>query len=103
MNMRLKALKRHVFFCTSDHCNNQQVEDVMEAFKEQFVEHGIHKEVKINKTNCIGLCGNGPFALVYPEGVWYYNLTVEDVPEIVEEHFVNGEIVEDKMIFKLGQ
>ena len=102
MNMRMKALKRHIFFCCSEHCNNQEAEEVIEAFKEQLVEHGIHKEVKMNKSSCLGLCGNGVFALVYPEGIWYYNLTVDDVPRIVQEHFIDGEVVEELMMMKLS-
>ena len=102
MNMRMKALKRHVFFCSSEHCNNQETEPVMEAFKEQLAEHDLLKEVKINKCSCLGLCGNGAFMLVYPEGVWYYDLTPEDVPQIVEEHFVGGEFVSEKKMMRLG-
>ncbi|WP_052339285.1 (2Fe-2S) ferredoxin domain-containing protein [Gorillibacterium massiliense] len=101
MNMRLKTLKRHLFFCCSTHCNNQDAEGVMEAFKEELVKHGLHKEVKLNKTSCLGLCGNGVFVLVYPEGVWYYALTPEDVPQIVQEHFIDGDIVEEKVMMKL--
>lgn len=102
MNMRLKLLKKHVFFCTSEHCNSQQVEDIMEAFKAELVEQGIHKEVKLNKSSCIGVCGNGPFAMVYPDGVWYYNLTVEDVPRIVREHLVDGEPVEELVMLRVS-
>jgi (2Fe-2S) ferredoxin len=31
---------------------------------------------------------------VYPENVWYAAVRVEDVPEIVESHLVNGVPVE---------
>jgi (2Fe-2S) ferredoxin len=102
MNMRLKALKRHLFFCHSEHCENQEVEDLMEAFKEQLVEAGINKQVMMNKTSCLGICGNGPFALVYPDGIWYYNLTVEDVPKITMEHLVNNEPVEELIMLKIS-
>lgn len=101
MNMRLKAVKRHVFFCHSEHCENQEVEELMDAFKERLVEAGIHKQVMLSKTGCLGICGNGPFALVYPDGIWYYNLTVEDVPKITLEHLVNNEPVEERIMLKL--
>lgn len=101
MNPRLKALKKHIFYCGSEHCNGQEAEQVMDAFKEQFVEQGIYKEVKVNKTSCLGMCGNGPFILVYPEGVWYYNVTVEDVPRIVQEHFIENHPVEELVLMTL--
>ena len=35
---------------------------------------------------------NGPEMMVYPEGVHYTNLTVDDIPFLVEEHFLKGRI-----------
>jgi (2Fe-2S) ferredoxin len=102
MNMRLKAMKKHLFFCSSEHCENQEVEELMAAFKEQLVEAGIHKTVIMNKTSCLGICGNGPFALVYPDGVWYYNLTPDDVPRITTEHLVGGQPVEELIMLKVS-
>jgi len=32
--------------------------------------------------------------MVYPDGVWYAQVRPSDVPEIVEEHIVNGRPVE---------
>ena len=32
--------------------------------------------------------------IIYPEGVFYSNVTVEDIPEIVEEHLLKGRIVQ---------
>ena len=36
---------------------------------------------------------------VYPENVWYAHVRVEDVPEIVESHLVNGVPVE-RLLFR---
>lgn len=101
MNMRLKVLKDHLLFCCSEHCNNQNVEDVIQAFKEQLVAQGIHKSVKINKSSCLGLCGNGPFVIIYPDGIWYYNVTPEDAGRIVQEHLIDGEPVEELILLKM--
>ncbi|MBS7324044.1 MAG: 4Fe-4S binding protein, partial [Angelakisella sp.] len=39
------------------------------------------------------LCALGPVVIVYPEGCFYSHVTVEDIPEIVEEHILKGRIV----------
>jgi (2Fe-2S) ferredoxin len=39
--------------------------------------------------------------VVYPEGVWYGGVRVEDVAEIVESHLVNGVPVERLRLRKL--
>ena len=47
-------------------------------------------------TDCgsVGFCSIGTAVLVYPEGVWYAQVTADDVPEIIEEHLIKGNIVE---------
>jgi NADP-reducing hydrogenase subunit HndC len=56
-------------------------------------EQGLDKEVRVIKTGCFGLCALGPIMVVYPEGVFYSMVKVEDVGEIVSEHILKGRIV----------
>ena len=35
----------------------------------------------------------GPIVIVYTDGVWYKEVTVDDVTEIVEEHLETGRVV----------
>ena len=50
------------------------------------VEAGISDEIQVVLTGCFGLCALGPIMIVYPEGSFYSQVQVDDVPEIVEEH-----------------
>lgn len=50
-------------------------------------------EVKVVRTGCFGLCAIGPIMIVYPEGSFYSQVKVTDVPEIVEEHLLKGRLV----------
>ena len=50
--------------------------------------------VAMTATGCLGFCRAGPLMVVYPEGVWYSNVQVADVPELVREHFRNHRPVE---------
>ncbi len=49
-------------------------------------------EVQVLETSRIGGCSNGPEMMVYPEGVHYCGLTSDDIPYLVEEHFLKGRI-----------
>jgi len=49
-------------------------------------------EVQVLETSRIGGCANGPEMMVYPEGVHYTGLTTNDIPYLVEEHFLKGRI-----------
>jgi (2Fe-2S) ferredoxin len=39
--------------------------------------------------------------MVYPDGVWYAQVRASDVAEIVEEHLVNGRVVERLALLKI--
>ncbi len=65
-----------------------------EAARTELEKHDLAGEVGVVETGCLGPCVQGPVALVYPDGVFYQNVHVEDVPEIVEEHLLKGRVVE---------
>ena len=51
-------------------------------------------KVRINSAGCLDRCEQGPVLVVYPEAVWYTYVDRDDIDEIVEEHLVNGRVVE---------
>ena len=51
-------------------------------------------KVRINKAGCLDRCELGPVIVVYPEEVWYTYVDKEDIDEIIDEHLVNGRVVE---------
>lgn len=51
-------------------------------------------KVRINMAGCLERCEEGPCLVVYPEAVWYTYVDEDDVDEIIDEHIVNGRVVE---------
>jgi (2Fe-2S) ferredoxin len=51
-------------------------------------------QVRVNKAGCLGRCDAGPVMVIYPEETWYTFVDQEDIDEIVEQHLVQGHIVE---------
>ncbi len=92
----------HVFFCTnlradgSDCCQRFDALGVRDYAKQRSKQLGIagRNGVRINTAGCLDRCQEGPVLVVYPEGVWYTYVDESDVDEIIEEHLVNGRIVE---------
>lgn len=50
------------------------------------------------KVHCLRVCAEGPIMVIYPDGVWYRNVTIAAVDRIIEEHFIRGQIVEDYLL-----
>lgn len=75
---------------------------IMETAMEEIAKRGL-KDVSVETTGCIGMCQNEPLMDIVRPGeprVTYGNLKPEDVPRIIADHLVNGNIVEDKVIGK---
>ncbi|OPY71086.1 MAG: NADP-reducing hydrogenase subunit HndC [Syntrophorhabdaceae bacterium PtaU1.Bin034] len=54
---------------------------------------GLAGEVAVLETGSLGVTGQGVVLVVYPEGLYYANVTKEDVAELVEEHLLKGRLV----------
>lgn len=85
--------RSHVLVCGGTGCTSANSPAIIEALEAQIAEKGLADEVKVVQTGCHGLCALGPIMIVYPEGCFYSEVKVEDVPEIVEEHLLKGRIV----------
>ncbi len=86
--------RSHVLICGGTGCTSSGSVKIMEAMNNEITAMGLSEEVKVVGTGCFGLCALGPIMIVYPEGTFYSNVKVEDVHEIVEEHFLKGRPVE---------
>ncbi len=93
--------KYHVFICSSSRINGQQKgfcfsKDsvaVIQRFMEEIESRELGGDIMVTNTGCMGICSNGPIVVIYPDGVWYKEVTLDDVEEIVEEHLENGRVV----------
>ena len=85
--------RTHILVCGGTGCSSSHSQELIDAFHSLLQERGLAGEVQVIKTGCFGLCALGPVVIVYPEGCFYSHVTVEDIPEIVEEHILKGRIV----------
>jgi (2Fe-2S) ferredoxin len=95
---------KHVFVCTNDKeapkkcCGSERGMALVEAFKEGLKNRDLSVEIRAQRAGCLDTCGKGPSVVVYPEGVFYGHVSLEDVEEIIEKHLVNNEVVERLVI-----
>ena len=89
----------HALICGGTGCTSSGSTEIQEALHREIAAQGLEDEIKVVQTGCFGLCALGPIMIIYPEGVFYSKVTADDVPEIVEEHFLKGRPVE-RLIYK---
>lgn len=94
--------RKHVFICTNRRpdghpkgsCAQKGSEELRGRFKQALANRGLAKEIRANAAGCLDTCEHGCSVVVYPEGVWYGRVQLDDVDEIIEEHLVNGRPVQ---------
>ncbi|MBO5462608.1 MAG: NADH-quinone oxidoreductase subunit NuoF [Clostridia bacterium] len=91
--------RSHVLVCGGTGCTSNHSGELIEALEKNIKEKGLEEEIKVVKTGCFGLCALGPIMIVYPEGCFYSEVNVDDIPEIVEEHLLKGRIVK-RLLYK---
>ena len=83
----------HVLVCGGSGCSSSNSFLMAEKLKKEIERHNLTDKVQVVITGCHGLCAMGPTMLVYPDGVFYTRVKMEDIPEIVSEHLLNGHAV----------
>ncbi|MBR3753913.1 MAG: NADH-quinone oxidoreductase subunit NuoF [Clostridia bacterium] len=85
--------RSHVLVCGGTGCTSSHSAEIIEKLESELAAKGLQDEIKVIKTGCFGLCALGPIMIVYPEGSFYSEVTIDDIPEIVEEHLLKGRMV----------
>ena len=80
-----------VLVCHASGCSSNCSHEIEAEFQRLIKEPNL-KNVTIHQVGCFGLCQSGPIVVIYPDGALYYQLKVEDVKEIVENHLMKNEI-----------
>jgi len=91
---RQKAQSRSLTLCGGTGCRAYGTMEIVEALKKELRSRGLAREVAVKVTGCHGFCERGPMVLVSPEGIFYQQFALEDVPEIVEQTLVQHQAIE---------
>ena len=93
--------QHHIFFCCNQRddgrpcCNNHSAQTMRDYAKGRIKQLGLagKGKIRVNQAGCLDRCDEGPVIVVYPEEVWYTYVDREDIDEIIDEHLVNGRMV----------
>ena len=105
-------IRHHVFVCQGKSCSAAGSAEVLTAFELELLARGImfgkekkgknpNGSVVLTECGSVGFCAIGAAVMVYPDGIWYAQVRPEDVAEIVQDHLMEGRVVERLALLKV--
>ena len=79
----------HIFVCTNDRsgqrksCADGNSPLIRAALKKEIAKRSWKPRVRVSQSGCLGLCGDGPNVILYPQKVWFSGVSPSDVAEII--------------------
>ena len=113
-NLHLDDITRHIFLCCDQSkakcCSFPEGMVVWEHLKTRCRDWNrslspdkAQQRFARTKANCLQVCKEGPIAVVYPDGVWYKNVTIRKLDKIIDQHLIGGVPVEEYMLRNAGR
>lgn len=93
---------KHIFICTNERapgatrrsCGQAHGMEIVDAFKKKLKEKNLNIRIRAQRAGCLDICDFGQTIAVYPEGIFYVGVELNDLDEIIEEHIVHNRPVE---------
>lgn len=96
--------QHHVFICENQReaghprscCVEKGSSELLSYLKSRVKELKLNGKgkIRINKAGCLDRCELGPVLVIYPEECWYRPQNKNDIDEILQQHLIEGTIVE---------
>lgn len=79
----------HIFVCVNDRhgqrksCADGDNPAIRKSLKEEVAKRGWRPQVRVSQCGCMGLCADGPNVIVYPQQIWFADVSNDDVHTIL--------------------
>jgi len=93
----MKSYRTHIMLCAGTGCVSNGSFKIKDALERELKKHNLQDEIGVVMTGCNGFCAQGPVAVVKPDEIFYQLLAEDDIPHLVEEHFLKGRPVKKLM------
>ncbi|MEA1978818.1 MAG: NuoF family protein, partial [Chloroflexota bacterium] len=80
--------------CDGTGCRALGSQKVLMDLREELDKAQLDAEIEVVGTGCPGFCEYGPLITIYPQRISYLKVQPKDVPEIVNQTLLSGEVIE---------
>ncbi len=100
-NLRTEIIKNRdreklvISICAGTGCRAYKCMSVFQTFREEIFNSQLDYKVEIKLTGCHGFCERGPLITIRPQNILYQRVTPEDVPNIIQQTILKGNIIKD--------
>jgi len=100
-------MRRHLFVCTNPRSSGKPAcgehgARLVAAVQNLLIARGTPEAARVTACGCLGPCFDGPNAVVYPEGIWYGRLALDDAAGLAD-HLDTGIPLESRRIAPPGE
>jgi (2Fe-2S) ferredoxin len=85
------TISYEVWVCQNRSCLAQGAAAVLQAFEQQLVDHPVAQAIACD---CQGQCNMSTTVRVITDETWYCRIQPEQVAQIIQAHFIQGEPVQ---------
>ncbi|MBI2672462.1 (2Fe-2S) ferredoxin domain-containing protein [Candidatus Woesearchaeota archaeon] len=83
--------KRHIFVCINERdegesCGRKEGHEILRILREHINSKGLMGLFNVTKTKCLGHCNFGPTIAIYPEGIIFRKVSLEDTKKIINDY-----------------
>jgi NADH-quinone oxidoreductase subunit F len=88
------AARPCITLCSGSACHATGSGKVAESIEEEIEKNDLGDTVDFRKTGCHGFCERGPIIVIHPDQICYFQITPEDVPEIISRTIKEKKVIE---------
>lgn len=103
----MPPFKKHIFVCENKRdssspkgcCQLKGGVEIRNTLKLKLAQKGLNKTFRANSAGCLDACEHGVTMVIYPAGVWYGSVKIDDLDEIIEQSIINDNKI-DRLLIK---